>query len=213
MSSCVVLHHPPDYLLTSASERQASNHRLPHPPTFNLSDESLETVPLHDDASQTSSLDIFSDFAELEASDPLLPKKGTEAGAQPTFDTAPFKRWLSKLHRTTSNRKSGSHSSGVISAVRTASFTVAESSILPTKTWFGARIGHIRGSEAGYGSRDNAQSPTNMVLDEAAHSRGVQRRRILEELLESEESYLGDLKVLTNVSLNPVLQSQTCPEN
>ena len=37
------------------------------------------------------------------------------------------------------------------------------------------------------------------VIDEAAWNRAVQRRRALEELISSEESYIADLKVLVNV--------------
>ena len=39
------------------------------------------------------------------------------------------------------------------------------------------------------------------IVDEAAWDRAVQRRRTLEELISSEESYIADLKVLKNVGL------------
>lgn len=77
--------------------------------------------------------------------------------------------------------------------------TVAESSILPPKAWLAARFGHHHGSESKHVSRDSTSS-TASFLDEPAYLRAVQRRRILEELIDSEENYLGDLKVLTNVS-------------
>ena len=38
------------------------------------------------------------------------------------------------------------------------------------------------------------------MIDDAAWERARQRRRTLEEILESEESYVADLKVLVNVS-------------
>ena len=44
------------------------------------------------------------------------------------------------------------------------------------------------------------QEPAAMV-DEAAWDRAVQRRRTLEELVSSEESYIADLKVLKNVNV------------
>ena len=48
-------------------------------------------------------------------------------------------------------------------------------------------------------SMDGDQSAAQMV-DRAARDRAVQRRRILEELISSEESYVADLKVLLHVS-------------
>ena len=37
------------------------------------------------------------------------------------------------------------------------------------------------------------------IIDEGAWLRSVQRRKVLEELIASEESYIGDMKVLVNV--------------
>lgn len=79
--------------------------------------------------------------------------------------------------------------------------SLAESSVMPPRSWLPTRFKHGRGSESKHTSRDSDSSPSGSVLDEAAYSRAVQRRRILEELIDSEENYLGDLKVLTNVSI------------
>lgn len=49
------------------------------------------------------------------------------------------------------------------------------------------------------GSIDSSQGSAQ-VIDEAAWERALQRRRTLEELISSEESYISDLKVLVNVA-------------
>lgn len=77
--------------------------------------------------------------------------------------------------------------------------TLAESTIAAPRSWLGHRFGHARGSGSKHESHDSNISPLGVILDEAAYSRSVQRRRILEELIDSEENYLGDLKVLSNV--------------
>lgn len=175
------------------------------PPT--ASTDSFCTVALDDPAKSPSLFDGFSGIAELEAEDPLLPWYDSDkppSGPHATFDVASFRRWLSKLRRRKDLSKSGtSQSSGVLSAVRTATMTVGESSVAAPKSWLEDRFGHLRGS----GFRSNRGSSESnggvgfprTALDEAAYLRSIQRRKILEELITSEESYLGDLKVLTNV--------------
>lgn len=59
-----------------------------------------------------------------------------------------------------------------------------------------------RGSRASRGSNPNSVDIGNeiaRVLDEAAFKRAVQRRKVLDELVASEEGYINDLKVLTHV--------------
>lgn len=51
--------------------------------------------------------------------------------------------------------------------------------------------GNRTSTDSGHGS--------TYLIDEAAWARGIQRRRTLEELVSSEESYISDLKVLVNV--------------
>lgn len=171
------------------------------------STDSFCTVPLEDPAKSPSLFDGFSGIAELETDDPLLPWDDSEVHRDQqgsTFDAAPFRRWLGRLRKRKDVSKSGtSQSSGVLSAVRTATMTVGESSVAAPKPWLEDRSGHLRGS--GFrSSRGSSESNSGSIfprtaLDEAAHLRSIQRRKILEELITSEESYLGDLKVLTNV--------------
>lgn len=54
-----------------------------------------------------------------------------------------------------------------------------------------SRSGNRTSMDSGHGS--------TYLVDEAAWARGIQRRRTLEELVSSEESYISDLKVLVNV--------------
>ncbi len=53
------------------------------------------------------------------------------------------------------------------------------------------------GGGGGYGVEDGRQ----VVVDPAVVARAVQRRRILEELISTEEGYIGDVRFLMNVSL------------
>jgi len=93
---------------------------------------------------------------------------------------------------------------GFITAVKSATVTLAESSIAP-KSWLG---GLSRQLHRGRHSRSNTvdstgtRSSIDQGIDEFAMSRARQRRLILEELIETEESYVADLKVLQNVSRN-----------
>lgn len=145
-------------------------------------------------------------------------------------DPKPFKRWLNTLQRRhqptrhpyppssvpfvtgssesivmrsrieqRTSRASDSSSHAFITAVRSATVTLAETSIAP-KSWIGERFGHIRGrlSRSAHGSHDSTS--VDPIWDELAWSRSVHRRKILEEVIESEESYVADLKVLVNVS-------------
>lgn len=48
-------------------------------------------------------------------------------------------------------------------------------------------------------SIDSNRGGLGPVLDESAWLRSLQRRKVVEELIASEESYIADLKVLINV--------------
>ena len=180
--------------------RQGASHASFQHNAFCSSNETLYTIPLSDGTRSPDTNEDIPEMSELDAEDPLLPPDAAETQTEQAFDPLPFKRWLSKLRRSDSHRKSTSHSTGVISAVRTATMTMAESSMLPPKSWLAARFGHQHGSESRHISRDSDSSSSASFLEEAAYSRAVQRRRILEELIDSEENYIGDLKVLTKVS-------------
>lgn len=104
------------------------------------------------------------------------------------------------------HEKSSSNSSmGFVTAIKSASVSLA-SAALPLKLpkvrpasqrRFGNRSSRSE-DEATRLSTDSAMNPQPMI-DEGTIHRAVQRRRILEEFISSEESYIGDMKVLVNV--------------
>lgn len=112
---------------------------------------------------------------------------------------------LSRRQTISSHRKTSSWaSSGLAEAVKSAKAGLGTSSVAPLGRKNRKSI--IRGSEnssrisytRNRTSIDSDHAST-YLLDEAALARGVQRKRTLEELVSSEESYISDLKVLVNV--------------
>lgn len=109
------------------------------------------------------------------------------------------------VHRT--HRKSTSWaSSGFVTAVKSASMSLATLSVAPhSRKTRGSTL--IRSSNRSSrlsrsfnrASLDEA-SVSGPIIDEASRERAFKRRRTLEELVESEESFVADLKVLVNVS-------------
>ena len=59
-----------------------------------------------------------------------------------------------------------------------------------------SKLSQVTNQESVNGNQDSIS-----IFDEAAWDRAVQRRRTLEELISSEESYIADLKVLKNASV------------
>lgn len=121
-------------------------------------------------------------------------------------DVKPAKLTLPGNENTTKHKKSSSwSSSGFVTAVQSATASLVPLSIAPqsrkTRRSGLLRSGH-RSSKISDGvnraSIDSSQG--SQIIDEAAWGRAIQRRRTLEELVSSEESYIADLKVLINVS-------------
>ncbi|KAF2006591.1 Rho guanyl nucleotide exchange factor [Amniculicola lignicola CBS 123094] len=118
-------------------------------------------------------------------------------------------------------RKSDSMSSSMdcITAVKSASITVASVSIAHRSEGGGTqarlRMGaHSSNYSEARKSTDSNVGPLGPIIDESAWLRSLQRRKIVEELLASEESYIGDLKVLINdyfmlLTSVPALTTQT----
>ncbi|KAF2458254.1 hypothetical protein BDY21DRAFT_284534 [Lineolata rhizophorae] len=113
------------------------------------------------------------------------------------------------------HRKSESQGSsvGFITAVKSASITLASTSIAP----FSARTpvrGRRRGETRSSGISGHRPSSDSMtgdfgpIMDEQAWLRSVQRRKILEELIETEENYIDDMKALINVYFTLLASSQ-----
>ncbi|KAF2751542.1 hypothetical protein M011DRAFT_523497 [Sporormia fimetaria CBS 119925] len=96
---------------------------------------------------------------------------------------------------------SGSSSMGCITAVRSASMTITSSSHTQNseRTGFQTRCRLAKRSSTFSEVRRSTDSNTlGPILDESAWLRALQRRKVVEELLASEESYIADLKVLIN---------------
>ena len=109
----------------------------------------------------------------------------------------------SKQHPTlAAHRKSDSWTSslGLVTAVKSASATLASASAATMSRrntkW---RRGHQRSSVvSGSEPRQSIESQRS-ILDQAAHERSLKRRDKVEELIRSEESYVADIKALSNV--------------
>ncbi|OTB06666.1 hypothetical protein M426DRAFT_9444 [Hypoxylon sp. CI-4A] len=106
------------------------------------------------------------------------------------------------------HRKSSSGSSyGFVAAVRSASVSVASASVVTRPRRHTGRSSlqdrtdlSSRGSTSGPRfSEDSAYLERTISNDPGVTERLLQRRRILEEIISTEESYIGDVKFLMNV--------------
>lgn len=103
-------------------------------------------------------------------------------------------------------KTSSQSSSGFITAVKSASISLASFNVAP-RSRHAARSGRFKSEHRSSGlsqndcrpSTENGRKTSGTFMDEAAWDRALKRRKILEELVSSEESYVADLKVLTNV--------------
>ncbi|KAF2024193.1 hypothetical protein EK21DRAFT_79214 [Setomelanomma holmii] len=95
-----------------------------------------------------------------------------------------------------------------VAAVGSASITVGSTSIAPqsdtghhgslTVGNRGSYFSDVRRSMDARRSTDSHRGPLGPIIDESAWLRSLQRRKIVEELIASEEGYIADLKVLIN---------------
>lgn len=104
------------------------------------------------------------------------------------------------------HKKSSSGSSfGFVTAVKSASISLASLSIAPRSRRTAVSSRHHKTdrsnntSHAGRLSEDSGYHARGAVIDQAVTNRLLQRRRVLEEIISSEESYLADVKFLMNV--------------
>jgi hypothetical protein len=138
---------------------------------------------------------------------------------------SPFKRWLSNLrnrHSSTENPRgttrelgqlhspqsrhlkttSLSSSVGVLTAVKSATLTLAGTSIAPSTQ---ERQNYLQSDAASMSFRgprlsiDSASLPVEHIVDSRAWYRSIQRRNVVEEIVESEESYISDMKAMIHV--------------
>lgn len=109
-------------------------------------------------------------------------------------------------HRRSGHKKSSSGSSfGFVTAVKSASISLASFSVVPRSRKTGVSSRHQRtdrsskASNIGRLSEDSSYLARSMVIDQAVTNRLLQRRRVVEELINTEESYVADVKFLMNV--------------
>lgn len=100
--------------------------------------------------------------------------------------------------------ESMSSSMGGVITMKSASMTIASTSIAPGSETGGQGRGRIGNRSSHYSdvrrSLDSHPGPLGPIVDESAWLRSLQRRKIVEELIASEEGYIADLKVLINAS-------------
>jgi hypothetical protein len=115
---------------------------------------------------------------------------------------------MSQLHGHRKNLSSTS-SAMFLSAVKTASVTIASVSLYPRSR----RSGFVRSEDSlqdFHISRKSCDSYLlTSIMDDGTWIRSVQRHRIVDEIISSEESYIRDLKTLLNVTLHKRLCNST----
>ena len=108
-------------------------------------------------------------------------------------------------------KSSSGSSSAFVTAVKSASISIASFSIAPRSRKTGTSSHHHRtdhsskASNAGRHSEESSYFSRGIAMDQAVTNRLLQRRRVLEELIMTEESYVADVKFLMNVRLQPCL--------
>lgn len=141
-------------------------------------------------------------------------------------DASPFRRWLSTLRKRHDHAaiRGGSHaplnsqsspqsghqkslsmssSMGILTGVKSAALTLAGTSIAPTSRY--GRQGQLHSDNASASCRgprmsiDSVSASTEYGIDGKAWYRSIQRRNIVEEILQSEESYIADMKAMVHV--------------
>lgn len=120
-------------------------------------------------------------------------------------DTTPFPPFVPTIQMTRRLSDSMSSSIDYVTAVRSVSTTIASASIAPRSIRSSVPEGKHPGKRNSHYSEarkstESSRGALGTIIDESAWLRSAQRRRIVEELISTEESYIADLKVLVNVS-------------
>lgn len=109
------------------------------------------------------------------------------------------------------HKKSLSGSSfGFVTAIKSASISLASISFAPPSRKTGILSRHRRTdrssktSQQGRFSEDSSSIARGTGIDQAVTDRLLQRRRIVEELISTEENYIADVSFLTNASRSRV---------
>ena len=140
---------------------------------------------------------------------PLLPRE--QRWSLDEFDEDPLPEGSERQRRGQSNhRKSlswASGSSALVAAVRSARQSLSTVSETPTFSTGRSRFVHgslqeSRQSHSRCRPSTDGSMGSGSFVDEGFRDRSVKRKQILDEILDSEECYVTDLKALLNVRLN-----------
>ena len=107
--------------------------------------------------------------------------------------------------RSRHKKSSSGSSSAFVTAVKSASISIASFSVAPRSRQTGTSSYHHRtdrsskASNIGRVSEDSSYVSRGIIIDQAVTNRLLQRRRVLEEIITTEESYVADVKFLMNV--------------
>lgn len=119
------------------------------------------------------------------------------------------------IERRSRHKKSSSGSSSAfVTAVKSASISIASFSVAPRSRKTGTPSHHHRAdysgkiSHMGRRSEDSSYPTRDIAIDEAVTNRLLQRRRVLEEIITTEESYVADVKFLMNVCSRLISQNK-----
>jgi hypothetical protein len=118
-----------------------------------------------------------------------------------------------RKRRSHHEKSSSGSSSAFVTAVKSASISIASFSIAPRSRKTGTSSHHYRTdrssktSNAGRHSEDSTYVSRGIAMDQAVTNRLLQRRRVLEELITTEESYVADVKFLMNVRSQTTIPS------
>ena len=106
------------------------------------------------------------------------------------------------VNSTRKTSESMTSSIGFITTVKTTSVTIGSTSLVPTSDkgpHDRMRNGNRSSNTDARRSMESHRGGLGPVIDESAWLRSFKRRKVVEELIASEESYIADLKVLVNV--------------
>jgi hypothetical protein len=115
-------------------------------------------------------------------------------------------RFPNQQLRSRHKKSSSGSSSAFVTAVKSASISIASFSIAPRSRKTEASSRHLRTdrssktSNVGRLSEDSSYIARGIIIDQAVTNRLLQRRHVLEEIITTEESYVADVKFLMNVN-------------
>lgn len=122
----------------------------------------------------------------------------------PGWEGQPF-AFPARERRSRHKKSFSGSSSAFVTAVKSASISIASFSVAPRSRKTGTLSYHQRNdrsskaSNMGRRSEDSSYIARGIIVDQAVTNRLLQRRRVLEEIITTEESYVADVKFLMNV--------------